>query len=91
MPMPVIRNYIASAITLLVHLSRLKGGARKVMRISELTGLRKRRWYHVHDLFTFTQTGVQDGVAVGQFAATGYVPRFLSRLTAAGYELPRPV
>ena len=42
-PLPVIRKYVSSAIRLLVHVSRLKGGARKVLRISEIIGLEKGR------------------------------------------------
>ena len=86
-PVPVIRNYITSAITLVVHLSRLKGGARKIVRISEILGLRKKRTYVVRDLFAFRQTGVSDGAAIGAFYAAGNVPRFLPRLRAAGIEL----
>jgi pilus assembly protein CpaF len=87
MPVPVIRQYIASAITFIVHLSRLKGGARKVTRISELVGLRNRN-YVVRDIFGFRQYGVRDGVAYGEFYATGKVPRCLERIRAAGIELP---
>jgi pilus assembly protein CpaF len=82
MPIPVIRQYISSALTLILQLSRLKGGARKVMRVSEIVGS------NVRDIFVFKQTGVQKGIAVGDFHATGYQPRFLSRLRAAGVELP---
>ncbi len=87
LPIPIIRQYISSAITLVVHLSRLKGGARKVMRITELTGFRKGR-YRVRDIFNFKQTGVRDGVAIGEFHANGHPPRFLERLRASGIELP---
>jgi pilus assembly protein CpaF len=87
LPLGVIRQYIASAITLVIHLSRLKGGPRKVMRVSEIVGL-KRRSYVVRDLFGYRQTGVRNGVAVGEFYATGKVPSFLPRLKAAGLELP---
>jgi pilus assembly protein CpaF len=80
-PVPVIRQYIASAIPLVVYLARLKGGARKVMRVSEIAGKR------VRDIFCFKQTGVQDGMAIGDFHATGRVPRFVSRLRAAGIEI----
>jgi pilus assembly protein CpaF len=88
MPLPVIRSYIGSAIHLVVQLARLKGGSRKVVRISELVGLRKRRQYVVRDLFVFRQTGVVDGRAVGEFHATGHVPGFLPQLHAAGIDLP---
>ena len=55
--------------------------------ISEIVGV-KRRHYLVRDIFGFRQQGVRDGVAFGEFYATGHVPRFLERLTAAGIELP---
>ncbi|MFO0928833.1 MAG: CpaF family protein [Gemmataceae bacterium] len=88
MPLPVIRNYVASAVRLLVHVSRLKGGARKVMRISEIRSVRKSRRYRVHDLFVFRQTGVLNGRAVGEFHATGEVPDILERLHTSGVDLP---
>jgi pilus assembly protein CpaF len=87
LPVKVIRHYIAGALTLVVHLSRLKGGPRKVIRVSEILGL-KRGNYVVRDLFGFRQTGVRDGVAFGEFYATGKQPSFLTRLRASGIELP---
>ncbi len=87
MPMPVIRHYISSALRIVIQLARLKGGRRKLMRVSELVGLRKRRSYVVRDLFVFRQTGVQHGQAVGEFHATGVVPECLGRLHAVGIDL----
>jgi pilus assembly protein CpaF len=87
MPVPVIRQYIASAITLVVQLARLKGGRRRMMRISEITGLDS-SYYTVQDIFGFRQTGVRDGQAVGDFYATGHVPNFMERLRASGIDLP---
>jgi pilus assembly protein CpaF len=87
LPVPVIRQYIASAIRLIVHLSRLKGGARRVMRISEIRGLRKGR-YVVRDIFGFEQTGVREGQAEGHFFAADYVPQLLQHLKATGIDLP---
>jgi pilus assembly protein CpaF len=89
MPISVVRNYIATAVKLIVQLSRLKGGARKVMRVSEIVGLKKRRIYVVRDVFGFRQTGVKDGRAIGEFYATGYAPKLLERLHAAGADLPK--
>jgi pilus assembly protein CpaF len=80
-PVPVIRQYISSAITLVVHLSRLKGGVRKVMNVSELVGSRMR------NIFRFKQTGVRDGVAIGEFHASGHMPRVCRRLHASGIDL----
>jgi pilus assembly protein CpaF len=88
MPLPVIRNYTATAVRLVVHVSRLKGGSRRLTRISEIVGLRKRQHYVVRDVFGFRQTAVRGGRAVGEFYATGYVPRFLPRLHASGIDLP---
>jgi pilus assembly protein CpaF len=88
MPLPVIRNYIASAIRVVVHLARLHGGARKVIRVSEIVGLKKHGRYLVRDLFGYRQTGISDDRAEGEFYATGVVPACLPRLHAAGIDLP---
>jgi pilus assembly protein CpaF len=87
MPVPVIRQYIGSAITIVVQLSRLKGGARRLMRISEIHRRRSSR-YLVQDIFGFRQTGVREGHAMGEFYASGHLPGFLARLAASGVELP---
>ncbi len=57
------------------------------MRITELLG-RKGDHYVARDLFGFRQTGVQNGVAVGEFFATGKKPSFLPRLRAMGLDVP---
>lgn len=87
LPVPVIRKYVAGAIGLVVQLSRLKGGPRKIVRVSEIVEL-KRRSYVIKDLFGFRQLGVEDGQATGEFYATGYEPTFLARLKSMGIELP---
>ncbi len=87
MPVPVIRQYIGSAITIVIQLARLKGGPRRVMRISEILGIKGKR-YFMRDIFGFRQTGVRKGMAIGEFYATGHVPHFLPRLTASGLEMP---
>lgn len=87
LPVPVIRYYIASAITLVVHLARLKGGKRKVVRISEVLGTDPAP-FDIRDVFGYRQLGVRNGVAFGEFYATGYRPRMTERLRAMGIELP---
>lgn len=87
MPLPVIRNYVGTALRIVVHMARLKGGARKMMRISEIVGLRKRKYYVVRDLFVFRQTGVARGQAIGEFVATGNVPKCLERIQASGISI----
>ena len=87
LPVPVIRYYVASAITLVVQLSRLKGGLRKLVRVSEVLGTDPSP-YDVRDVYGYRQTGVIDGSAVGEFYATGYRPRVLERFRAMGVDLP---
>jgi pilus assembly protein CpaF len=88
LPVHVVREYIAAGIKLVVHLARLKGGLRRVMRVSEIVGIQDGD-YHLEDVFGFEQRGVdEDGVAIGQFYATGYRPQCLPRLVASGVELP---
>ncbi len=88
LPIPVVRQYIASGIALIVHLARLKGGVRRVMQVSEIIGV-KEGGFHIEDIFGFEQTGVDElGVAQGEFFFTGYRPVCLGRLRAAGIRLP---
>lgn len=88
LPIPVVRQYISSGITLVVHLSRLKGGVRRVMQVSEIIGVTD-AGFHMEDILGFEQTGVDElGVAQGEFFFTGYRPMCLSRLRAAGVRLP---
>jgi len=88
LPIPVVRQYVASGIALIVHLARLKGGVRRVMQVSEIVGVRD-GGFHLEDVFGFEQTGVDElGVATGEFYFTGYRPLCLSRLRASGIRLP---
>jgi pilus assembly protein CpaF len=86
-PVPVMRGYIAAALPLLVQVSRLKGGARKLTRVSEVLGVSKRQQYKVRDLFVFKQERIDAGHAVGTFHTTGYTPKLHAKLLAAGYGL----
>ncbi len=87
LPVPVIRYYIATAITLVVQLARLKGGGRKVVQVTEVLGTDPAP-YDVHDIFGYRQRGVRNGAAFGEFYATGYRPQVLDKLRAMGLELP---
>jgi pilus assembly protein CpaF len=87
LPVAVTRRYIASAITLIIHLARLRGGVRRVMRISEITALDSGD-YVIQDLFGFRQTGIDDrGIARGHFYATGNQPKFAHKLAEIGIDL----
>ena len=87
LPIPVVRQYIASGISLVVHLSRLKGGVRRVMQVSEIVGFAE-GGFHLEDVFGFEQTGVNEhGIAQGEFYFTGHRPLCLNRLRACGVRL----
>lgn len=87
-PVRVIREQTAAALNVLVHLSRVTGGRRKIMRISEITGM-EGDTICLHDLFRFKQTAVDtDGHARGDFEACGVRPRLFERLEAEGIKLP---
>ena len=88
LPVSVVRHYIGSAITLVVHLARLKGGVRRVMRVSEVVGIDNDE-YVMQEVFGFKQAGISDsGRAQGDFYATGNIPTFYQRLEELGIDLP---
>jgi pilus assembly protein CpaF len=87
-PIWIIRRQIASAIQIVVQVARLHGGPRKLVKISEITGM-EGDIVSMHDLFVFKQTGVDEGdLAQGYYFTTGIRPQCLERLEAAGIRLP---
>jgi pilus assembly protein CpaF len=91
LPMWFIHKQIASAIHLVVQTSRVNGGSRKIVQISEVTGSQGES-ISMHDLFTFEQTGVnQRQEAEGYFQATGIRPQCMARLEKAGVALPHGI
>ena len=86
MPAMIARQYIASAIHVIVQMTRLSTGERKVTRISELCGCRDGS-YQIEDIFVYRLTGVgPDGKSRGAFYSTGHEPLCFKRLSAIGYE-----
>jgi pilus assembly protein CpaF len=87
LPIWIIRRQISSAIQVVVQVARLSGGARKIVKISEIVGM-EGDVISMHDLFAFKQTGVDDNrVAQGYFYANGIHPRCLERLESSGHRL----
>lgn len=87
-PIWIIRRQISSAIHIVVQVSRMHGGARKVVKISEVTGV-EGDVVSMHDLFGFKQTGVDANLsAQGYYYSTGIRPRCMEQLAAAGINLP---
>ncbi|MDB5344646.1 MAG: type secretion system protein [Schlesneria sp.] len=88
LPMTVARQYIASAVQILIHMMRLSTGERKVMRISELCSYHDGA-YELEDIFVYRMSGVDaSGRARGAFYATGYEPQALKRLSSRGCDIP---
>jgi pilus assembly protein CpaF len=88
LPVSAIRKLIAASIQLVVQIARLPDGKRKVVAISEITGM-EGDTVSMHDLFNFVQTGTApDGGVEGYFHATGIRPRLLNRLNVRGANLP---
>jgi pilus assembly protein CpaF len=88
LPIWIIRRQITSAIQIVVQAARLSGGARKIVKISEITGM-EGDVISMHDIFAFKQTGVDDNrVTQGYFYANGIHPRCLERLESSGNRLP---
>ncbi|MDA7527496.1 CpaF family protein [Planctomicrobium sp.] len=88
LPTHVTRQYIASAIQLFVHVARLSSGERKVMRISELAGVKDGE-FELNDIFVYRMAGKNAaGRMVGSFYSTGYEPKVVRKMASAGYEIP---
>jgi pilus assembly protein CpaF len=87
-PIWVIRRQIASAIHLVVQVSRLLGGERKIVRISEVTGMTGDN-FNMQDVFLFKQTGVDEKrKAQGYFEVVGVRPQCSERLDIWGVGFP---
>ncbi len=87
LPSRAVLKQIA-AIDLIVQAQRLRGGARRIVSITELTGMEHQEVTY-QELFTYRQVGVsEEGAAYGYHAATGAVPTRLGHLHASGEEVP---
>jgi pilus assembly protein CpaF len=84
LPVKAIRQQVASAINVLIQVTRLTDGSRKISKISEIVGMEGEQ-IQIQDLFEFVQAGIgPDGRVTGQFRTTGLRTKFFDRLVAAG-------
>jgi len=82
-----LREYISSALDMIIHVARLSDGARKVVRVSEVVGMEE-AVITTQDIFLFEQQGIdKEGHVIGFHRATGVRPKFTDRLIRAGIEL----
>jgi pilus assembly protein CpaF len=87
-PSRVIQQQLASAIRIVVQVSRLQDGSRKITNIAEVRGIKDDRIV-VQDIFLFERVGVTDaGKVQGRFRSSGETPKVLERLKIYGIELP---
>lgn len=88
LPEVATRRQIASAIDVVLQISRLSDGTRKVTSISEITGI-EGDIISMQEIFSFRKTGLaENGAVIGEFMATGIRPRLSERLAASGVNLP---
>jgi pilus assembly protein CpaF len=88
LPDKAIRHQIASAINLIVQIARMADGTRRVISISEITGM-EGDVITMQEIFVFERTGIsEDGRVIGRFRATGIRPKASERLAAAGIQMP---
>ncbi|GAA5189404.1 CpaF family protein [Ferrimonas gelatinilytica] len=87
MPVKNIRTQIAAAINVVVQLERQEDGKRRVVSISEITGM-EGEVITLSDIFVFRRRGRdQDGNIIGDFQATGVIPRFFDELVSKGVNI----
>lgn len=84
LPLSAVRQQVASGINVVLQLARLSDGSRRIMSISEITGM-EGDVISMQDIYRFRQTGRNaDGTVQGSFGATGIRPKFAEQLEAAG-------
>jgi pilus assembly protein CpaF len=87
MPMVSIRQQLASAVHVIVQAARFSDGSRRVVNITELTGM-EGNVVTLQDIFVFEKRGLSpEGRVLGRFAATGIRPKFYEKLLSSGIRL----
>ena len=88
LPEKAVRRQIASAVQVIVQISRMADGSRRITYLSEITGMEE-DIVSMQDVFVFEKHGISpDGRTIGAFTATGIRPKFADRLKASGINVP---
>jgi pilus assembly protein CpaF len=87
LPLKAIREQVASAIELIIHMNRMRDGTRKVTKVSEVQGMEGDAIV-LQDLFVYDQTDFQHGRVIGQLKSTGLRPKFSEKFEINSIELP---
>ena len=92
LPLRAIYEMAASAINIIVQINRFSDGSRKITAISELTGKMVDNLPEIKDVFTFIHKGMNaEGQIMGEYAATGYVPKCFEDLSTRGIPLSKTI
>jgi pilus assembly protein CpaF len=87
-PEKAIRRQIASALDVVVQVSRLSDGTRKIVTVAEITGM-EGDIVTMQDIFVFQKRGIREnGEVLGEFVPTGVRPKFAERLLVSGIQFP---
>jgi pilus assembly protein CpaF len=87
LPERALREQISSALDVIVQLSRLSDGSRKLIEFTEVTGM-EGPTITTQTIFKYEQRGVENGKVIGEFVATGVMPAFMDRLEQYGFKIP---
>ncbi|MGW8143713.1 MAG: CpaF family protein [Anaerolineales bacterium] len=87
LPLKAIREQVASAIELIIHMNRMRDGTRKVTQVSEVQGMEGDSIV-MQDIFMYEQIGFQNGRVIGQLKSTGLRPKFAEKFAVNNVELP---
>ncbi|WP_068115385.1 CpaF family protein [Tropicimonas marinistellae] len=91
MPLKAVRSQIASAVNLIVQASRLQDGSRRMVSITEITGM-EGEVISMQEVFRYERLGLQnDGKIIGRFNATGVRSFYSDRFKQWGYDLPAAI
>ena len=87
LPLRAIRQQIASAIDLIIHVERLRDGSRRVVKVAEVIGM-EGDTILMQDIFAFVEEGMEGDKIIGRLQATGLRPRVMDKIEAAHISLP---
>lgn len=87
LPARAIREQVSSAIDLVVHQERMRDGSRKIVNISEISGM-EGDVITMTDIFVFELSGYESGKVIGRLRPTGLRPKFMEKLESYGIHLP---
>ena len=87
LPVRAIREQVSAAIDMVIHQERMRDGSRKVVNITEVSGM-EGDVITTTDLFVFEQVGFENNKIIGRLRPTGLRPKFMEKIEGSGIHLP---